>query len=243
MVKEAGSFISYLLEKGEISKADRKRLEAAQRELNGTPITQEQSVAESKELDLQAEWERQANLFIERDFHKILKIAKGKYKDSLPRFTPQPEAYRGRFDTPILIEGRIPAPRQYELAGVKYFLGGLNVRDWEDDPQGFKTPDVPYTTWMQDGGVNFNKSVRKVRKNLAEDERGGTLLDGAGFYIARPEVLKDHYIDLPGTSVGAVYAPSLYLWDGGPRVDDGRVDVAGPGFGSLSAGRQLGFKS
>ena len=189
------------------------------------------------EINLDAEWQRQAGRRIELGFHTEIGLSEEDYLASLPKFEPQPEAFRGRFDIPVFIETRIAPKRQAELAGLTYYLSDLNVRDWEDDPKGYKTPANPYATWMQDGKKNLNKSVSTVRKNLAPDERGATEIDGISLFIANPEILKDHYIDFPGTSVGADYAPYLSRWGGGPEVSCGRVDFADSSYGSASCGR------
>lgn len=161
------------------------------------------------------------------------------YLDSLPKFKPQPEAYKGRFDTPLLVETRIGIDRQYELAGVTNYLKepGLDVQDWPQDPKGYKTPESPYTTWANDPAKNRNRKVAEVRKKLKEDERGGTRFDGLALYIANPKKLNEVYIDLPGDRVESGSAPDLYLFQGGPYLSYRWVGYAGPEWGSLVCGR------
>jgi hypothetical protein len=186
---------------------------------------------------LEAQWQAQADRYVKLGFHRELDMSQEDYLASLPRFEPQPEAYKGRFDIPVLVETRIPAVRQAKLAGLNYYLEGHNPRDWEQDPKGYQTPQNPYTTWMQDGRINLDKSVEVVRTRLAEDERGATEWDGIALYIKSPQILKHHAIDLPGTSVGSAYAAFLSLWRVGPEVDAFRVGLALPLFGSASGGR------
>ncbi|MBI4033009.1 MAG: hypothetical protein HY377_00600 [Candidatus Blackburnbacteria bacterium] len=164
-------------------------------------------------------------------------MSKEDYLASLPKFEAQPEAFKGRFDIPVVVETRIPVVRQCELAGIGYHLSDLEVADWPQDPQGYKTPNVPYVTWMQDGSGNRGESVDKVRGEFAGDERGATIFDGVSFCIAHPQILENHYIDLPGTSVGSGRAPYLRLGARGPGLDHGRVDAAGRGGGSATCGR------
>jgi len=188
---------------------------------------------------LEAEVERQAGRYKGLEFHKhkSLRISVGRLKDQIMSLVyEQPEVFRGRFDIPVVVFGQISPKDQARLAGLNYYLDGLGMSDWEHDPQGYKTPETSYMTWIQDGTVNLGKSVEDVRKALAEDERGATIHDGIALYIANPDVLKDHFIDLPGTRVGSVSAPVLYLWDGGPGLDC-RVGDADSGFGSASCGR------
>ncbi len=187
--------------------------------------------------NLEAEWTRQAQKFVELGFHKELCLSEPEYLASLPKFEPQPENFRGRFDIPVLVETRIAPSRQSKLAGLPYFLDDLRVSDWRDDPRGYKTPDAPYTTWMYDGKKYLGKSVKDVRRALAIDERGATIYDGIALWIANPSVLDNHGIDLPGTSVGSGHAPYLDRWLGAPRVRYRLVGRAHSGFGSASCGR------
>ena len=88
-----------------------------------------------------------------------------------------------------------------------------------------------------DGTVNLKKSVEAVRKKFVQDERGATIYDGIALFVARPDILNDHYVDLSGTQVGSDDAPSLDLWSGGPGLHYYGVDSANPRFGSASCGR------
>lgn len=135
------------------------------------------------------------------------------------------------------MESRISPKRLCELAGLSYWIGDLNVTDWEYDPKGYKTPYAPYVSWIQAGRKNLGKSVSSVRKSLAEDERGTTVFDGIALFLKNPEILKDHYIDLPGTNVGSGRAPYLGLFSGQPRLNDDWLDYDYPGWGSASCGR------
>lgn len=191
------------------------------------------------ELNLKNEWLRQTRKYIKLGFHEKLGLSKQEYLDSLPQFGPQPENFKDRFDIPVVVETRIPIKQQCKLAGINYLLGDLPCVDWPNDPKGYKIPNRPYITWMQDGGAkNLDKSVEEVREKLAEDERGATNFDGIAFYLAQPEVLKHHFMDLPGTKVGSVHAPCLHLWYGQPELNYfHRVDYVYPGYGSASCGR------
>jgi hypothetical protein len=171
--------------------------------------------------------------------HRALNVCKGKLKDMImDLIKPQPESFKGRFDIPVIVFGHIPVEDQAKLAGVHYGLEGLYVRDWEGDPRGYRTPAEVYMTWMQDGRQNLKRNVKKVRSTFDPAERGATVYDGIGLYIARPNILTDHYVDLPGTSVGIGIAASLELWNGRPQLGYYLAFLsANPGFGSASCGR------
>lgn len=187
----------------------------------------------------QVEIERQALRYSELEFHKHkkLRMSKGKFKDAIMSLViSQPESFVGRFDIPSIAFGQIPSKDQCELAGVDSYLDGLEVSDWQEDPGGFRTPDKIYMNWMYDGGKNLKTAVSTVRANLLKDTRGATYYDGIGLYVARPEILKDHYIDLPGTSVGSD-APDLSLLRGRPGLHCHWVGNAFDRFGSALCGR------
>jgi hypothetical protein len=187
------------------------------------------------------ELERIAKNYQEMEFHKhsTLRVSAGRLKDMIMELSaPQPERFKGRFDIPVIVFGQIPVEDQAKLGGLNYGLKGLIVRDWEEDPRGYRTPKGTYITWMQDGGKNFNRSVEKVRYTLAPDERGATVYDGIGLYIARPNILTGHYVDLPGTSAGSDDAACLGSSVTGPRLDYHFAGAAAaPWFGSASCGR------
>ena len=193
------------------------------------------------EISLEAEMERQAAMYLEREFHKHekIKMSKGKFKDSIMGLVvPQPEEFRGKLNSPVAVFGQIPIKDQCERAGIDYFLGGLNVNDWPDDPQNYQTPNALYLAWTDEGARNMDRKVKDVRRELAPDERGGTQFDGVALYIVKPNVLQTRFLDLPRTTVGPVLAAFLDLWGGRPRLDCSRVGDAGPRFGSLVCGRQ-----
>jgi hypothetical protein len=204
------------------------------------PIRETPIVVENTTEILTQEVERIATKYQEMEFHKhkTLNVSKGRLKDMIMELvSPQPESFKGRFDIPVIVFGQIPVEDQAKLAGVNYYLKGLNVRDWEEDPRGYRTPKGAYMTWIQDGSKNLKRSVEIVRSTLDPDERGATEHDGIGLYIARPNILTDHYVDLPGTSVGSDSAACLKLWFAGPALRYDLAGLADPKFGSATCGR------
>lgn len=189
-------------------------------------------------ISLEEEWRRQANGFVNLGFHSELGLTKEKYLESLPKFTPQPESFKGRLDTPVLVETRISPKLQSELVGIQHFLYGLSITDWNKSLKNYTTPEVPYAAWLEDGRNNLNKKPKDVRSSLKADEVGGTELDGIALYISNPKILEHHWLDLSGTSVESDRAAVLRLWDGWPELNVRFVDRADPKFGSVVRGRQ-----
>ncbi len=193
------------------------------------------------EISLESEMERQTAMYLEREFHKHKKIgmSKGNFKDSIMGLVvPQPEEFRGRFNSPVVVFGQIPAEDQCRLAGIDYSLKGLNVCDWPDDPQNYQTPNFLYLTWTDEGERSMNRKVEDVRKELVSDERGGTEFDGIALYVVKPQVLEKRFLDLPGTALGPGDVPFLNLWNGRPYLVRYFVGNANPEFGSLVCGRK-----
>ena len=192
------------------------------------------------EAEVKEELARQADKYLKLGLnrHPQIKMSRGKFKDSIVVLAgAQTENFKDRVDIPIAVLGQVPAKDVYEADGVKYWLDGLNVRDWPDDPFGFLTPRITYLSWMNDGAVNLKREVADVRANLETDLRGATESDGSGLYVAHPRILEHHFIDFPGTSGGSVRAPYLKLFDDGPRLSYGWVGDASPRFGSALCGR------
>ncbi|MBI4096596.1 MAG: hypothetical protein HY425_02655 [Candidatus Levybacteria bacterium] len=197
------------------------------------------------EKKLEIEWRRRANRFIELGFHKELIVNGNKveltvqeYLRSLPKFEPQPKEFKGRLDTPLLVETRVPIERQAQLAGINYLLKELDKKDWPEDQKQYKTPDVPYSTWTDEGARFMNRKIMDVRQELAPDERGGTEWDAVALYIANPNILKKRFLDLPGTAVGSAHAGYLALWGDAPRLGCRWAGDAYPKYDSLVCGRK-----
>ncbi len=187
----------------------------------------------------QNEWERQAYNLANR-FAAELGQSRDQYMAGLPKFTDQPEAYKGRFDAELLVQvptQKLTLARILEIAGVTNYLDLGKVKNWDKDPQKFKTPENIYIAWLHDGSRNKKRSVRDVRASLLADERGGTVYEGLALFIQNPDILKDHYLDLPGSQFGSDYAPSLNDWHGEPKLHASHVDNAYSHWGSVVVGR------
>jgi hypothetical protein len=194
---------------------------------------------------LERKWLEKANRFIELGFHKELNLTPEEYLESLPKFTSQPENFKGRFNTQAIAETRIPKRRQCQLGGIDYTPEGLSGKDWTDDSQIYKTPRAPYVFWTNEGQRKVNKSTQDVRAELALDERGGTSLEAISLYIFKPN-LKSSLI-LPGTAIKSrvgkneKYNNAAFLnllsGDKRPRLEKIWV-VLNPEFDFLICGRQ-----
>lgn len=208
------------------------------------PLILKPSTAELDQRSLEIEWRDQAQRFIQLGFHNELGLSEAEYLDSLPKFEPQPEEYRGRFDVYLLVETRIPWERQAELAGIvvsEYLRSRIKeIREWEGNNS--KTPNVPYTGWFNNWGQRFASQIRPfdARDQLAQDECGGGLFEGVAQQVHHPKVtLSGKYFDLIGYSVESDDVPALHRWHGRPEFLARWGDLAYPHFRPLVRGSKV----
>lgn len=202
------------------------------------------------ELNLDAEWQRQAQNYLNLGFHTEAGFSdtdegKQAFLDSLPKFEPQPEEYKGKFDMPLLVIKKIPWERQAELAGIDIsdYLRSMidKTREWKDNPA--KTLDVfAYTGWFNNWGQRFAEKISPfdARKQLTLTESGGGPHEGIALQVNHPEFNQDSkYFDLIGYDVGSASVPDLDHWVGRSRLDAHWGGIAGSNFRPLVRGSKI----
>lgn len=194
---------------------------------------------------LEAEWERQVNIYLDREFHKYpsVKISSGKFKDSMPRFSPQPETYRGRLDLPLLVVTSIPWQEEAQLAdiAVSDYLKSMASETQPFNEQS-QTPNNPYTGWFNSWGQRFTKKIApfEARKELAADEIGAGPHEGIAIQLTHPEFTKNEkYFDLIGFAVESGHVLYLDDWRGRPGLDAPWGDYAHDRFRPLVRGSEI----
>ncbi|MBI3282534.1 hypothetical protein HYZ70_00475 [Candidatus Curtissbacteria bacterium] len=158
------------------------------------------------EKEVREELARQADVHLNNGFnrHPAVRMGRGKFKDSLIAVAAsQPERHMDRVDIPVVSLGaQIPREDFCKAAGINYWLEGLSVTNWPDDPKGYRIPEGMHLVWMSDGGENLDRKVEDVREdlrlNLADIARGATGFDGLPLVAVHPRVLEHHFPDLPG---------------------------------------------
>ncbi|KKR78075.1 MAG: hypothetical protein UU23_C0004G0057 [Candidatus Curtissbacteria bacterium GW2011_GWA1_40_9] len=195
------------------------------------------------ELNLAAEWQRQASRFVELGYHSELGLTEAAYLESLPRFKRQPKEYRGRFDAPMLVEVRIPWEKQAQLAGIdvsEYLVARIDQTNPCDERS--ETPEVPYAGWFSKWGQEFPNKIKPfdARNQLAADAVGGSPFEGVAQQVHHPEVTEGgKYFDLIGYKVGSDYVPCLDRWYGRPELDAHWGDGAYGYFRPLVRGKKI----
>lgn len=188
---------------------------------------------------LKAEIERQGKRYKDLGFHKKLKMSVGEFKDHvIGLLALQPEEFKGRFNIPVVCFGQISPSDQARLIGINNWLELRDgVSDWINDPLGYKTPNATYLAWMQDGNSNLGMSSEEVREGLLDDERGATLYDGIGLFVAHPQILIEHKIGLPGTGIGFEEDVMLALLYGKVGLHSSRLNMSISSMGAATCGR------
>lgn len=190
-------------------------------------------------------------------FAKPLGLSRYEYIGThLPPFCLQPEQYRGRFDKLVIVQTpqkELPLHRILDIVGVKIRLPQiLHQQDWQGDKGNFRTPVIPYVTYMDDGGGNLNKNSSDVRRQLLKDERGGTMLDGVFLYVFDRSILMSRHLpEMPGTQLdfdfgGMELVPRFeYPGEDGAVIFFDSADGSRPNgiFGTIVAGREIAVRN
>lgn len=187
------------------------------------------------------EWTRQAT-DLAYCFAGPLGISRDQYEDSLPHFTPEPETYREKFDTLILVQTPIPEKgltesRIFEIIGLP--TSHPYYEDWRGAR--FRTPCAPYATWLDDGSRELDLHPTYYPSRYAPaDTRLGAALDGAflDFANKRLGIIPSHYPYLPGSGEDDEHAAYMVRWS-----KEQWALTAGwfgdPGYGVVTAGRHV----
>lgn len=189
-----------------------------------------------EEIKLEREWQRQTEKLAYL-FAKELGFTREQYIGSLPKFEPQPENWKGRFDIPVIVETRISLSKMLEKAGINFHFNVNAIKDRAEDE--FKTPNTPYIAWLSLNAerVKLGKSAAIVRKGSKSDERGGTVREGILLFLRNPDILEVTYLYFPGSRVVSGNAPCLNRWVGLPELHQDFYNHGGPNSGSVVAGK------
>ncbi|WP_236794761.1 hypothetical protein [Amycolatopsis sp. GM8] len=181
-------------------------------------------------LDLDREWQRLTALYVTFGYHTELGLSAEEYLRSLPRLLPQPAAYRGRFDIPLVIETRIPWARQAALAGVRFVA---RTSDYAPVDDRSRMPEILYSAWYTVWGRRFPEPVSPAdaRAGLGDGEIGGNVVELVAMAAAHPEISRGgRFFDAIGyqlpyleakedlTYVQELRTPCTYYWRGAPEI-------------------------
>ncbi len=185
--------------------------------------------------ELVAAWVKQVNRLISLGFNREIGKSEGTYRRLLPLFTHQPEAYKGRFEIPLLVDPRISLKKQHKLAGISSTIHEEKIVDT------IKIPDVPYAIWTHDANRYRQFSVKDAIGKFQADEMSCPQMEVTALYIQYPEFFKDHGVDATGSLYGADGVPCINTFFGKPEMSHGSLDHPDSRWGPLSRGRKIQF--
>lgn len=148
------------------------------------------------------------------------------------------KAHDERFPHLVLVDARLGLTRSCQLAGLEYAGDDETFEDF--DPKQGKPMGRAYWMRCQDGRKNRKKSIKTCRENFTADEHGLTAMEGVALYVQHPEVIKSHYLDLPGSVYRGLRnaASGLGYWNGDLKLCWGGEASPRCGSASRSAPRE-----
>ena len=105
--------------------------------------------------------------------------------------------------------------------------------------EGTETPRKPYLIYdAEDGKAMLNTSPDNCVKKFKKQGRfGQNAQEGIAMVTYKPEILKDHYVDLTGSRFkSSDNVPNLYLYAGRPKLDWNFAGSSYSKWGSASCG-------
>lgn len=183
--------------------------------------------------ELQAIWEKQVSRLISLGFNREVGKSEFTYRRMMPQFAPQPQAYIGRFDIPLLVDPRISLKQLHKLAGIHSMSHEEQIVDV------VKVPDVPYAVWTHDGNRYRMHSVKEAISHFQPDELPSPLVEVIALYLQHPEFFQDHGIDATGSVFGMESVPCIDTFLGSPELNIGAIDHPDNRWGALSRGSSI----
>lgn len=150
--------------------------------------------------NLDEEIRAQAERYIDREFPKAMGKSVWEFRDAARALVPDPLPkidWNDRFRIPTIRITNLDSDTYCRLVGVRV-SGDRYHRKAYVPEGGFKNIGMELV-WMNDGGLNLDKSVTEVKEGLGEDEALAHINHGIGLLMARPELLAYHHVYLPGS--------------------------------------------
>ncbi|MEK7192099.1 MAG: DUF5701 family protein, partial [Patescibacteria group bacterium] len=197
------------------------------------------------------EFDRQIENLVKKGFPKLTGMDE---KEFAVIFEPLKERLK-ELSSKEFKEGRIPfvvVPREKLLAlGKKIPLMELKRKKGYTDLdlselKTVKGVDIPESMAylvvdVENGKVMLGKSVNEAVKQFEKEGRSPiTAEEGVAIILQYPEILKDHYMDLPGSRRGDDIVASLWLFEGRPELYWSWASNSDAEWGSASCGSRVG---
>ncbi|MFA5051390.1 MAG: DUF5701 family protein [Patescibacteria group bacterium] len=172
---------------------------------------------------------------IEKQIIRFLKLgypkAAGMTEKKFISMIPLSENKQGKLL--IIPANLVPIDKQIEL------IDGTNYLNLSSHKDLIETPKTPYWIYdVENGKKMCGKDPNTCVKIFQKEKRRELItVEGIAIVVQDPDVLKDHYIDLPGSRYDSGGVPYLSLVGDGPELSFSRSGGASSRFGSASCGR------
>ncbi len=188
--------------------------------------------ASTPPADLDAERERQVRCHVGAGYHDHVGLGVDEYVTSIPPLHRQPERYRGRFDLPVLVDGRLPWEKAAPLAGINISAHSRTF-GYEPSDTSAVARTQAYWAWFSGWGQRFADPIApaEARAALAPDEVAGNVAELVAMHLAHPDlvargrwweaigsVMPRAHIDGLSNAVPAVRVAGLMWWRARPEI-------------------------
>lgn len=188
--------------------------------------------------DLREVMEQQVDRLVGVEAYKAVGFSKGTYRDQLmavvKTFQWRPEWATIGLGQVGLVDYRLSGKFLAKVCGVTCYIDPDECGNY----QGVETPDGLMVIQYQSGPKYRDKSPRWCRDYLNGLEQGLVVVEALTVFLYESvEILKDCYMDIPGSMSGYGLVPCLGLWFGEPGLSGYWGAFASPRFGSASRGK------
>lgn len=184
-------------------------------------------------MDLAQLKDAQIDRLIDLGFHGELGLSPEAYRSRFPTEVVKPDAYVGRFDLFLLVEGdpSIRLKFQNRAAGIVEFVDSEKLITEGPQPMG------PYFIWTHDGKRYRSTSSSKSREAFSIDEVPCSQLEVTSLYIHYPELFKGCGIDSGRSYLKDDYYATIIWVQEYPELALHHLNDQTEGLGVLSRGK------
>jgi hypothetical protein len=161
----------------------------------------------------------QAFILFQKGFGEKLSFAE--YLHLIPEIPAHLLAHDEKFPDLILVDQRHGLVKACAFAGLRYSLKDCTFKEFY--PKKARTSPI-YWMRCQDGRENRGKSIKTCRVEFVKKELALTAQEGIALYVQKPEVIKDHFVNLLGSKRGGgsgIEVACLGPWGGPSGVQPG----------------------
>ena len=198
-------------------------------------------------------FDRQVETLIERGYAEAADMTQDRFKQLFATLKREardlaatgPEIKEGHIPFVIVLRERLLSLEKkiplMEFDGKKGYTV-INLSEFET-AKGVEIPDsLAYLIVDVENGKAMKRRppAEAVKQFKKEGRSPLTAEEGVAIVTQYPEILKDHYLDLPGSRRGADKVANLWLDDGKPKLGRDYSDNSSSKWGSASCGSRVG---